>query len=140
MLELFGLIRRLAPHVRTVLLTGERAPARSSSPRRCTGRARCRSGRFVTVNCSAVVVDALRKRAFRSHAGAFTGATDHNPALSSSRMAARSFLDEIGELPSSVQAKLLRVLELGEVHRVGSSKPGRSAFHVIAATKPRSQG
>ncbi len=66
--------------------------------------------------------------------GAFTGATEHKPGLFELADGGTLFLDEIGELPLSVQAKLLRVLELGEVHRVGSLEPRRVDVHVIAAT------
>ena len=66
--------------------------------------------------------------------GAFTGATDHKPGLFELADGGTLFLDEIGELPLSVQAKLLRVLELGEVHRVGSLESRQVDVHVIAAT------
>jgi two-component system response regulator HydG len=66
--------------------------------------------------------------------GAFTGATENKPGLFELADGGTLFLDEIGELPASVQAKLLRVLELGEVHRVGSLDPRRVNVHVIAAT------
>ena len=66
--------------------------------------------------------------------GAFTGATENKPGLFEAADGGTLFLDEIGELPPGVQAKLLRVLELGEVHRVGSVEPRRVNVHVIAAT------
>ena len=66
--------------------------------------------------------------------GAFTGATENKPGLFELADGGTLFLDEIGELPLTVQAKLLRVLELGEVHRVGSLEPRRVDVHVIAAT------
>jgi two-component system response regulator HydG len=66
--------------------------------------------------------------------GAFTGATDNKPGLFELADGGTIFLDEIGELPATVQAKLLRVLELGEVHRVGSLEARRVNVHVIAAT------
>jgi DNA-binding NtrC family response regulator len=66
--------------------------------------------------------------------GAFTGATENKPGLFELADNGTLFLDEIGELPLSVQAKLLRVLELGEVHRVGSLEPRRVNVHVLAAT------
>ena len=69
--------------------------------------------------------------------GAFTGATDHKPGLFELADGGTLFLDEIGELPLSVQAKLLRVLELGEVHRVGSLEPRRVNVHVDRRDQPR---
>jgi transcriptional regulator with GAF, ATPase, and Fis domain len=88
----------------------------------------------VTVNCSAVVESLFESELFGHVRGAFTGATDNKPGLFESADGGTLFLDEIGELPLTVQAKLLRVLELGEVHRVGSLEPRRVNVHVIAAT------
>ena len=70
--------------------------------------------------------------------GAFTGATENKPGLFELADNGTLFLDEIGELPLTVQAKLLRVLELGEVHRVGSLEPRRVNVHVDRRHQPRS--
>jgi DNA-binding NtrC family response regulator len=134
MQELFGMIRRLAPHVRTALITGE-----TGTGKELVARALHRTGprhdrRFVTVNCSAVVETLFESELFGHVRGAFTGATDHKPGLFELADNGTLFLDEIGELPLAVQAKLLRVLELGEVHRVGSLDPRKVNVHVIAAT------
>ena len=134
MQELFGMIRRLAPHVRTALITGE-----TGTGKELVARALHRTGprhdrRFVTVNCSAVVETLFESELFGHVRGAFTGATDHKPGLFELADNGTLFLDEIGELPLAVQAKLLRVLELGEVHRVGSLEPRRVNVHVLAAT------
>ena len=88
----------------------------------------------MTVNCSAVVETLFESELFGHVRGAFTGATEHKPGLFELADGGTLFLDEIGELPQSVQAKLLRVLELGEVHRVGSLEARRVNVHVIAAT------
>jgi two-component system response regulator HydG len=93
-----------------------------------------RERRFVTVNCSAVVETLFESELFGHMRGAFTGATDNKPGLFELADNGTLFLDEIGELPLTVQAKLLRVLELGEVHRVGSLEPRRVNVHVLAAT------
>ena len=135
MQELFGMIRRLAPHVRTALVTGETGTGKelvARAPPPDWGRARDR--RFVTVNCSAVVETLFESELFGHVRGAFTGATENKPGLFELADNGTLFLDEIGELPLTVQAKLLRVLELGEVHRVGSLEPRRVNVHVIAAT------
>ena len=134
MQELFGMIRRLAPHVRTALITGE-----TGTGKELVARALHRTGprhdrRFVTVNCSAVVETLFESELFGHVRGAFTGATDHKPGLFELADNGTLFLDEIGELPLAVQAKLLRVLELGEVHRVGSLDPRKVNVHVLAAT------
>jgi DNA-binding NtrC family response regulator len=134
MQELFGMIRRLAPHVRTALITGETGTGKELVARALHRTGPRRERRFVTVNCSAVVETLFESELFGHVRGAFTGATDNKPGLFELADGGTLFLDEIGELPLSVQAKLLRVLELGEVHRVGSLDPRRVNVHVIAAT------
>jgi two-component system, NtrC family, response regulator HydG len=134
MQELFGMIRRLAPHVRTALVTGETGTGKELVARALHRMGPRRDRRFVTVNCSAVVETLFESELFGHMRGAFTGATDNKPGLFELADNGTLFLDEIGELPTTVQAKLLRVLELGEVHRVGSLEPRRVNVHVIAAT------
>jgi transcriptional regulator with GAF, ATPase, and Fis domain len=128
------LIRRRAPHVRTALITGETGTGKELVARALHRTGPRRERRFVTVNCSAVVETLFESELFGHVRGAFTGATDNKPGLFELADGGTLFLDEIGELPLSVQAKLLRVLELGEVHRVGSLDPRRVNVHVIAAT------
>jgi DNA-binding NtrC family response regulator len=132
--ELFGMIRRLAPHVRTALITGETGTGKELVARALHKTGPRRDRRFVTVNCSAVVETWFESELFGHVRGAFTGATDNKPGLFEAADGGTLFLDEIGELPLSVQAKLLRVLELGEVNRVGSVDARRVNVHVIAAT------
>jgi DNA-binding NtrC family response regulator len=134
MQELFGMIRRLAPHVRTALITGETGTGKDLVARALHRTGPRRDRRVVTVNCSAVVETLFESELFGHVRGAFTGATDHKPGLFELADGGTLFLDEIGELPLAVQAKLLRVLELGEVHRVGSLDPRRVSVHVLAAT------
>jgi DNA-binding NtrC family response regulator len=134
MQELFGMIRRLAPHVRTALVTGETGTGKELVARALHRMGPRRDRRFVTVNCSAVVETLFESELFGHTRGAFTGATENKPGLFELADNGTLFLDEIGELPTTVQAKLLRVLELGEVHRVGSLEPRRVNAHVIAAT------
>jgi two-component system, NtrC family, response regulator HydG len=134
MQELFGMIRRLAPHVRTALVTGETGTGKELVARGLHRLGPRKDKRFVTVNCSAVVETLFESELFGHVRGAFTGATDNKPGLFELADGGTLFLDEIGELPLSVQAKLLRVLEIGEVHRVGSLEPRRVSVHVIAAT------
>jgi two-component system, NtrC family, response regulator AtoC len=134
MQELFALIRRLAPHARNVLITGETGSGKELVARalhRCGARS---SKRFVAINCSAVVETLFESELFGHMRGAFTGATDNKPGLFEVASGGTLFLDEIGELPQTLQAKLLRVLETGEVQRVGSVNPTRVDVHVIAAT------
>jgi len=134
MQELFGLIRRLAPHVRTALVSGETGTGKELVARALHRIGPRRERRFVTVNCSAVVESLFESELFGHMRGAFTGATENKPGLFELADGGTMFLDEVGELPTTVQAKLLRVLELGEVHRVGSLDPRRVSVHVVAAT------
>src|SRR4029453_1357218 len=92
-----------------------------------------RERRFVTVNCSAVVETLFESELFGHMRGAFTGATDHKPGLFELADGGTLFLDEVGELPLSVQAKLLRVLEDGEFRRVGGTRAGTVDVRLIAA-------
>ena len=135
MQDVFSMIRRLAPHVRTALLTGETGTGKELVARALHKTGPRRDRRFVAVNCSAVVETLFESELFGHVRGAFTGATEHKSGLFEVADGGTVFLDEIGELPLTVQAKLLRVLELGEVHRVGSLEPRRVNVHVIAATK-----
>ncbi len=134
MQELFGMIRRLAPHLRTALITGETGTGKELVARALHKTGPRRDRRFVTVNCSAVVETLFESELFGHVRGAFTGATENKPGFFELADGGTLFLDEIGELPLTVQAKLLRVLELGEVHRVGSLEPRRVNVHVLAAT------
>jgi DNA-binding NtrC family response regulator len=132
--EVFGLIRRLAPHARTALVTGETGTGKELVARALHKLGPRVSRRFVTVNCSAVVETLFESELFGHVRGAFTGATDHKAGLFETADGGTVFLDEVGELPASVQAKLLRVLENGEVQRVGSLEPRKVDVRLIAAT------
>ncbi len=134
MQELFGLIRRLAPHIRTALVSGETGTGKELVARALHKMGPRRDKRFVTINCSAVVETLFESELFGHVRGAFTGATDTKPGLFELADGGTLFLDEVGELPLAVQAKLLRVLELGEVQRVGSLDARRVDVRVIAAT------
>ncbi len=134
MQEVFGLIRRLAPHVRTVLVTGETGTGKELVARALHKLGPRSTKRFITVNCSAVVETLFESELFGHMRGAFTGATEHKAGLFELADGGTLFLDEVGELPSAVQAKLLRVLEEGEVQRVGSLEPRKIDVRLIAAT------
>jgi two-component system response regulator HydG len=134
MQELFALVRRLAPHVRTALISGETGTGKELVAR-ALHKLGPRSGRrFAPINCSAVVESLFESELFGHVRGAFTGATETKAGLFEAVDGGTIFLDEVGELPPAVQAKLLRVIETGEVQRVGSLEPRRVDVRIIAAT------
>ena len=134
MQELFDLIRRLAPHVRTALVTGETGTGKELVARALHRLGPRRDRKFVTINCSAVVETLFESELFGHVWGAFTGATDNKVGMFELANGSTLFLDEVGELPAAVQAKLLRTLEVGEVQRVGSLEIRQVDVRVIAAT------
>jgi len=134
MQELFDAIRRLAPHVRSALITGETGTGKELVARALHQLGQRPDRRFSTVNCSAVVETLFESELFGHVRGAFTGATETTKGLFESVDGGTLFLDEIGELPNSMQAKLLRAVEYCEVQRVGSLDTRRVDVRVIAAT------
>jgi two-component system response regulator HydG len=134
MQQTFSLIRRLAPHVKQVLITGETGTGKELAARAFHRLGPRSAHRFVTVNCSAVVETLSESELFGHVRGAFTGATENKIGLFELADKGTLFLDEIGELPLALQAKLLRVLETGEIQRVGSSEGRKVDVHVFAAT------
>ncbi|MBZ5559749.1 MAG: sigma-54 dependent transcriptional regulator [Acidobacteriia bacterium] len=134
MQEVFSLIQRLAPHAKIVLISGETGTGKELAARAFHQAGPRRNRPFVTINCSAVVDTLFESELFGHVRGAFTGAVESKPGLFEAAHGGMLFLDEVGELPLSVQAKLLRALELGEVQRVGSLQAKRVDVSVIAAT------
>jgi len=134
MLELFDRIRRFAPHVRTALITGETGTGKELVARALHKAGPRANKKFVTINCSAVVESLFESELFGHTRGAFTGAVDNKPGLFEAADGGTLFLDEIGELPLTAQAKLLRVIETGEVQRVGAVDSRRVDARVVAAT------
>jgi DNA-binding NtrC family response regulator len=134
MQDLFGMIRRLAPHVRLALITGETGTGKELVARALYSLGPRRDRRFIAVNCSAVNDTSFESELFGHVRGGFLGASDSKPGLFELADGGTLFLDEIGGLPPTAQAKLLRVLELGEVTRVGALDARRVDVHVIAAT------
>ncbi|MCC7123917.1 MAG: sigma-54-dependent Fis family transcriptional regulator [Acidobacteria bacterium] len=134
MLELFSMVRRLAPHARTVLVSGETGTGKELVSRALHDLGPRRDKRYVTLNCSAVVETLFESELFGHVRGAFTGASQDKAGLFEAAHGGTLFLDEVGELPMPMQAKLLRTLENGEVQRVGAVDPRRVDVRVVAAT------
>jgi DNA-binding NtrC family response regulator len=132
--ELFGLVRRVAPSRSTVLIQGESGTGKELVARLLHYWSE-RVGRpFVAVNPKAFAEGVLESELFGHEKGAFTGALGARPGCFERADGGTLFLDEIGEIAPDVQAKLLRVLQEGEVLRVGGAQPRRIDVRVVAAT------
>jgi DNA-binding NtrC family response regulator len=133
-LEMFSRIRRLAAHYRSLLLTGETGTGKDLVASVVHRLSPVASGRFVVLNCSAVVESLFESELFGHVKGSFTGATHDKPGLFEHAHGGTLFLDEIGDMPLATQAKLLRVLQNQEVQRVGALNTHKVDVRVIAAT------
>jgi DNA-binding NtrC family response regulator len=134
MLEVFHRIRRVAPHFRTVLLTGETGVGKELAAQALHGLSPVSSRPFVTCNCSAVVETLAESQLFGHVKGAFTGAVQDRVGVFEAANGGTVLLDEVGELSLASQARLLRVLQNQEIQRVGSPAVRRVDVRVIAAT------
>lgn len=135
MLGVFARIRRVAPHFQTVLITGQTGTGKELVARALHRlRSTSGSGPFAVCNCAAVVDTLFESELFGYVKGAFTGATEDKIGLFEYANHGTVFLDEIGEMPLPAQAKLLRVLQSQEIHRVGSPVSRKVDVRIIAAT------
>jgi DNA-binding NtrC family response regulator len=134
MLEVFARVRRIAPHFRTVLVTGATGTGKELVARALHRLSPAPSGPFVVCNCAAVVETLFESELFGYVKGAFTGATQDKIGMFEYAQGGTLLLDEIGEMPLATQAKLLRVLQDQEIQRVGSPAPRKVDVRVVAAT------
>ena len=134
MIEVLELVERAAAYKTTVLVTGESGTGKEVMARAIHSQSPRRSESFVGVNCGAIPEGLLESELFGHARGAFTGADRARNGLFRDADGGTLFLDEIGELPVSLQVKLLRVLQEEEVRPVGESKARRIDVRVIAAT------
>jgi len=134
MIELLELVERAAAYKSTVLVTGESGTGKEVLARAIHAQSPRRTEAFLAVNCGAIPEGLLESELFGHAKGAFTGAVRARPGLFRDADGGTLFLDEIGELPTSVQVKLLRVLQEEEVRPVGETKARKVDVRVIAAT------
>ena len=134
MRQALALVARVAEHNTTVLITGESGTGKEVIAR-AIHRASPRAGKaFVGINCAAIPEALLESELFGHVRGAFTGASADKTGLFEAANGGTLLLDEIGELPTGLQAKLLRVLQEGEIRRVGDQKTRTVDVRVLAAT------
>ena len=134
MRQALSLVARVAEHNTTILITGESGTGKEVIAR-AIHRASPRAGKaFVGINCAAIPEALLESELFGHVRGAFTGATADKAGLFEQASGGTILLDEIGELPVGLQAKLLRVLQENEIRRVGDQKTRRVDARVLAAT------
>jgi len=126
--------RRVAVRTIPVLIEGESGTGKEMLARAIHRASPRGAGRFVAVNCGAIPSDLVESELFGHEKGAFTDAKQARKGYFQEAEGGTLFLDEIGELPGPAQVKLLRVLQEGEIVRLGSSKPVKVDVRIVAAT------
>ncbi len=134
MQEIFSTILRVAPTRTTVLLCGESGVGKDLIARAIHHHSPRRDRPFVKINCTAIPENLMESELFGYEKGAFTGAASTKPGKFEQADTGTAFLDEIGDVPPSIQVKLLRVLQERELERLGSNKTRQVDVRVIAAT------
>ncbi len=127
-------IDRVAASEARICIYGETGTGKELVARTLHEKSPRSSGPFVTLNCAAVPAELIESELFGHEKGSFTGAAQRHTGKFEQAHRGTLFLDEIGDMPPAMQAKLLRVLEEGEVERIGSGKPTTVDVRVIVAT------
>lgn len=134
MKQIDRLIKRIAPSDKPVLIEGESGTGKELVAQSIFRQSNRANRSFVTINCAALPEQLVESELFGHEKGAFTGASAAKPGLFELADGGTLFIDEIGELPLPLQAKLLRVLEDGSFRRVGSLNEKRADVRILAAT------
>jgi two-component system response regulator AtoC len=134
MLDMFRTVRKIAEFKTTVLIDGESGTGKELIARAIHRLSPRSGGPFIAVNCGAIPDTLLESELFGHRKGAFTDANRDRKGLFEEASSGTLFLDEIGELPIGLQVKLLRVLQEGEVRRLGDSQDIKVDVRVVAAT------
>jgi DNA-binding NtrC family response regulator len=134
MQDIFATITRVAPTRATMLLAGESGVGKDMIARAIHHHSPRRDRPFVKINCTAIPENLMESELFGYEKGAFTGANTSKPGKFEQADTGTVFLDEIGDVPASIQVKLLRVLQEREFERLGSNKTIHTDVRVIAAT------
>jgi len=134
MTRLLAQIEKVAASETRVSILGETGTGKELAARAIHEKSPRRENAFITLNCAAVPAELIESELFGHEKGAFTGAAGRHVGKFEQAEGGTLFLDEIGDMPVAMQAKLLRVLEEGEVERVGGDKPIKVNVRVIVAT------
>ena len=134
MRKVVGQVERVAASESRVCILGETGTGKELVARTLHERSPRSTGPFITLNCAAVPAELIESELFGHEKGSFTGAAARHTGKFEQAEQGTIFLDEIGDMPLSMQAKLLRVLEEGEVERVGGDKPVSVDVRVLVAT------
>jgi DNA-binding NtrC family response regulator len=134
MREVFGLIQQVSPSRAAVLITGESGTGKELAARAIHALSPRRNGPFVALNCAAMPDSLMESELFGHEKGAFTGAVDRRAGCFELAQNGTVLLDEIGDMPVALQAKLLRVLEDSRVRRLGGKNEIQLDVRILAAT------
>jgi DNA-binding NtrC family response regulator len=134
MLALLRTVKQIAPLDVNVLITGDTGSGKEVIAKTIHDHSKRSGMPFLPLNCAAVPKELLESQLFGHLKGAFSGATENHQGIVRAANGGTLFLDEIGELPMDMQAKLLRFLEMSEVHPVGDSHPVKVNVRLLFAT------
>jgi DNA-binding NtrC family response regulator len=134
MKQLFTLVRKVAPSDASVLILGENGTGKELVASALHQNSKRAKGPFIKINCAAIPSELIESELFGHKRGSFTGALADRPGVIELADGGSLLLDEIGEMPASLQAKLLRVLQEREFTPVGSTRPIKSDFRLICST------
>jgi two-component system response regulator AtoC len=134
MASILDTVKKLAQADSPALICGETGTGKELIARALHGESRRKEGPFLAVNCSAISPGLLESELFGHLRGAFTGADRNKEGLFAAASGGTLFLDEIAELPLDLQPKLLRVLQEGEIRKIGATKPQPTDTRIIAAS------
>lgn len=134
MVKLIEMVKTVAPTEATILITGESGTGKELIARAIHANSQRKDGPLITVNCAAITDTLLESELFGHEKGAFTGADKKRDGKFLQAHKGSIFLDEVGEIPLHMQAKLLRAIQEREIQRVGSDKPIHVDVRIIAAT------
>jgi two-component system response regulator AtoC len=134
MQRIFEVIKKVSPYKSTILITGESGTGKELVARALHYNGDRAPNPFIPVNCGAIPENLLESELFGHAKGAFTDAIRTKKGLFEEADGGTLFLDEIGELPAQLQVKLLRVLQDGEIRRIGESKPIQIDVRIVSAT------